>query len=617
MKSDLGINGPYINICQMVKRACLNNENSVAIEIGDHQIKYGDLLQMVTDVRDELDVVLKDGHGVVEVVGHRSTEVVIATLAVWFSGRTLMLIEDTLPKDRQKRMRQLVPSVGTIQCGKVGEITVSQTDPVSNIFQNLDGKLAQDDCAYVAFTSGSTGSPKAILGSKVGLSHFLDWQVSEFGINADDRFAHLTNLTFDVWLRDVFTPLIAGGTLCIPEQLQIGTSELLDFLSKRKITALHSVPSVASSWLMNANLGESIESLRLAFFAGEPLDANLIKRWKKIFPKCCVVNLYGPSETTLAKHFKRIPSNVRSGVQSIGMPIPGSKTFILNEKLEPCEVNKKGEICISTEYRSFGYLADNGLYSPFVKFEHPDGNVYWIYRSGDIGFCNDAGEIEICGRQDDQVKINGVRIELNEIKSVICEQNGVRQAFVCAITEGNGKVIAAVIEASPKILDDVKIVLKCTLPSVMVPSRVLIVPAMPRLANGKLDRVKLTDSLKIHSCEKRLVQGLIVPDTSRDRISQIWQQVLQCRTLFSYQNFFDVGGTSLSIVDLHSRIEEEFKVRFPMVKLFEYSDVRGQATLIDQLLVGMVDRADPRPKRPALQSMRRHRIITARRGRPV
>src|SRR5690606_16358703 len=131
-----------------------------------------------------------------------------------------------------------------LRCGAKTDLVMATVPPT---------RLASPDSdhAYIAFTSGSTGRPKSILGSHRGLSHFLQWQGREFDIGLSDRFAHLTNLSFDVWFRDAFTPLIHGATLCIPADYQLGARDLFDFLDKHSITAMHVVPSVANHWIHN------------------------------------------------------------------------------------------------------------------------------------------------------------------------------------------------------------------------------------------------------------------------------------------------------------------------------------------------------------------------------
>lgn len=573
-------------IHRLLQQSCTHYSEHIAIECDRRQISYAELSQLVEPLRKQLAQLLPEG-GVVAVVGHRSLEVIVASWSVWLSGLTLMLIDDSLPPDRQALMSESVPPDATIDCHHVNGIVVRATGHTLPFWQRVQTAEAppQGDRAYIAFTSGSTGRPKAILGSHVGLSHFLLWQRDEFRIAPGDRFAHLTNLSFDVWFRDAFTPLISGATLCIPEALHLGAAELFEMLEEQAITTLHVVPSVANHWIHSAPPRTPINVLRLAFFAGEPLEGVLVRRWAETFPACQVVNLYGPTETTLAKHCKLVSSQAPDGVQSVGRPIPGAATYILDEQLIPCADGTQGEICIETPYRSHGYLSQQGLVTPFMQFELPGQKPSTIYRTGDIGLRNADGEIEILGRKDDQVKINGVRIELLEIKSLIASWPGVRDVFVCVVQEQQGKAIVAVVESHQALAEDITSLLRQKLPAMMVPSRILFKPALPRLPNGKINRASL-QALAASLPTLAAVSPRTIDGPPKDRLTRIWRDLLGQRPIEHSSNFFESGGNSLSIVELHARIERTFKIRLPLVRLFEHSSVMAQAALIAQLLGG-------------------------------
>src|SRR6185295_11814989 len=169
--------------------------------------------------------------------------------------------------------------------------------------------IAPDDAAYIFFTSGTTGTPKGILGCHKGLSHFLQWQSETFRIGPSDRAAQLTTLSFDVVLRDIFTPLVSGATLCLPDEPDnFGPDQLIAWLGREKITCLHTVPSLAQYWLAHSSGRVPLPDLRYVFFAGEPLLDTLVRRWREVLSETGeIINLYGPTETTLAKCFYRVP----------------------------------------------------------------------------------------------------------------------------------------------------------------------------------------------------------------------------------------------------------------------------------------------------------------------
>lgn len=443
----------------------------------------------------------------------------------------------------------------------------------------------------------------------------MQWQRDEFDIGPGDRFAHLTNLSFDVWFRDAFTPLISGATLCIPPTLQMGAAEMIAWLQQQAITALHVVPSIANHWMNFGGPMASGAQLRLAFFAGEPLEGVLVRRWHLAFPQCQVINLYGPTETTLAKFCKRVHAQVLDGVQAVGQGLPGANAYILDDQLALCEDGVQGEICIETPHRSHGYLDGQQLVPTFIQWAPPDRAPGWIYRTGDIGLRNAQGEIEILGRKDDQVKINGVRIDLLEIKSLIASWPGVLDVFVCTVPQSHGSSIVAVVEGPPSVAVELADMLRRRLPAVMVPSRILAKSALPRLPNGKTDRaacriLAAREPSSPHQVAEAEPGGLI------DQLTAIWRSLLSLDHVDPTRRFFELGGNSMTIVELHARIEQGFQVRFPLVRLFEHASLSDQAGLLMQLLGAPAGARQAASASDDSRSRLRARAIAARQRAP-
>ena len=242
-----------------------------------------------------------------------------------------------------------IPGLQIVTVGTYGAV------PVAPVTVTLP-ELSADDPAYIFFTSGTTGTPKGVLGRHKGLSHFLTWQKNTFGIRPDDRCAQLTSLSFDVVLRDIFLPLVSGATLCLPdESSDAASSDILRWLNRESITSLHAVPALAQTWLGDAD-GVSLRNLRWIFFAGEALTGALVQRWRDTFPESGrIVNFYGPTETTLAKCFNIVSDPPSAGVQDIGKPLPHTQALVLNAHGGLCGVGKPGEIAIRTPFRTAGY----------------------------------------------------------------------------------------------------------------------------------------------------------------------------------------------------------------------------------------------------------------------
>ncbi|WP_213939391.1 non-ribosomal peptide synthetase [Pseudomonas sp. dw_612] len=562
----------------LVQRACKAHAKRIALCEGDGQISYGELHKTVQAIKADIQASAVVAGSIVAVIAQSSAQAITTALAVWAADCTLMLIDAGLPDERRQAMLKAVPTRAVIRCqaaaGSLIEIVEPSADAGAGVFEK-----SGSDYAYIAFTSGSTGKPKAIVGSHNGLSQFLVWQRSEFSITPDDRFAQFTNLSFDVWFRDVFTPLISGATVCIPEQRLLGAQAAISFIRENAITAVHVVPSIAGLWVSQQAGEPPIETLRYSFFAGEPLDAGLVTQWTNLFPGSQVVNLYGPTETTLAKHFKRLGTPLAAGIQSVGHPIEGATSFVLAEDGTVCGVGETGEICIATPYGSHGYFADGVLISPFVTGVYAPDPSLAVYRTGDIGRSGLDREIEILGRQDDQIKINGVRIDLGEVKSVMLGFPGVATVFACARTTRFTKTIIAFVESPACAVDQLLGYLRDRLPSVMLPSDVHVLVTLPRLPNGKLDRKRLTE-LANQPIEFTANTQLDQSRSVIQRLEHVWREVLDRQQVSRTQNFFDMGGNSLSIVVLHEHLQREFNVKIPLVRLFQYSTIDSQVELV-------------------------------------
>ncbi|MHA1830460.1 MAG: amino acid adenylation domain-containing protein, partial [Candidatus Helarchaeota archaeon] len=285
-------------------------------------------------------------------------------------------------------------------------------------------KTPSDDGCYIITTSGSTGKPKAILGSQKGLTHFINWETNEFNLNENTKVSFLSHVTFDVSLRDIFIPLCTGGTLCIPkEETKQNPFKLYKWIQNNRITLIHIVPTLfrllTKAIHEFSNEKNVFPNLKYILIAGETLYGNDIINWRNIVGNHVeLVNIYGPTETTLAKLFYRIKDKTIAPeeIVPLGKPIPDTKIMIIkNDKL--CTNGEIGEIHIKTPYMSKGYFNDPVLNKMFfIKDPIKTNGSEIVYRTGDLGKFLPDGNIQFIGRKDNQIKLYGKRIELGEIE---------------------------------------------------------------------------------------------------------------------------------------------------------------------------------------------------------
>lgn len=591
-------------VTEMITDWAARLPQQVAIRQGDQEWQYSELVERAQHLaRLLLASGLKPGD-VVVIEGMRSFGMIATMLATWWSGGCLLMLDRHLPLARQQVMVDAAQAKYLIHIKKSDDVETAVFTTQSTLhhfsvlaltgFAHTDQPIPTvplppvtgDDAAYIFFTSGTTGTPKGVVGCHKGLSHFLSWQRSEFNITPQDRCAQLTALSFDVVLRDIFLALVSGATLCLPEDDYFDPNVLLPWLDAEKISVIHTVPTLAQSWLTNAPEGVSLQSLRWAFFAGEPLTNTLIQRWRQSFPQTGdIVNLYGPTETTLAKCFYVVPEMVLPGVQPIGRPLPETEAIILNRTGQLCGINEVGEIVLRTPFRSLGYV--NGTDEDNQRFvvnpfrQDPQDILYY---TGDRGRYKPDGVVEILGRRDHQIKIRGMRVEPGEIEAAICRHVFVQQATVIMYTDNDNMEenrLAAYFVAWQQLApSELRRFLKESLPDYMIPAVLMQLEALPTTPNGKINRRELPSPLADRT---QLDVVYMPPQTQLEHtIAAVWRAVLSVAEIGIHDNFFDLGGHSLSLIEVQSRLQKELPFPITAVTLFQYPTISTFAHYISQ-----------------------------------
>lgn len=440
-----------------------------------------------------------------------------------------------------------------------------------------------DDGCYIITTSASTGQPKAILGCQNGLSHFIHWEIAEFGLDQDMRVTLLSPLTFDVSLRDIFVPLSVGGTLCIPDgETRHRPGKLFDWMRDSGITLTHIVPTsfrLVTREIEDSGTGEdALPNLKYALIAGEALYGDDVIKWRRATGNHIeLVNLYGPSETILAKLFYRIrDKNFAPGeIVPIGKPIPDTEVLIMkNDKL--CPVGETGEIYIKTPFMSKGYYNDPKLNEmSFVRNPLVSDRKDILYKTGDLGKFMPDGNVRFEGRLDTQIKLYGMRIEIGEIEAVLRQHPQVRQTAVAARPDsfGNTRLVGYVVPqpGQKPAVESLRRSAGDNLPDYMVPSVFVTLKALPLTHNGKINRGALPEP---DGRRPEMEQAYVSPSTALERnLTEMWRHVLDLNRVGVHDNFFDLGGTSILAVKIAALMQKTFDIEVPIVKLFQYPSI--------------------------------------------
>ncbi|TCS92394.1 non-ribosomal peptide synthetase [Hazenella coriacea] len=579
----------------------------VALSHRNQTLTYEELIQRVEEMGEHLQLQGVKPREVVAIRGQRSIPLMVSLLSVWKTEAVFLLIDPDLPASRQELLLEESAASWLIDL-HTEQIDVGFAEQFS--IQRLTSKQIPSDWehleldpAYIYFTSGTTGKPKGVLGSHQGLSHFLQWQRSEFAVGPSDRVGQLTNLSFDVFLRDSLIPLISGGTLCIPDHPEdISGEYVIPWLEKEKITLVHTVPSIVQTWLSRSESFESLASLRLLFFAGEPLTGSLVQRWRRQFPQSGkIVNLYGPTETTLAKCFYVVPDRVPQGMLPVGQPIPQTQVYVMDSAERMCGVGETGEIVIRTPFRSLGYLESYA--STFAPHPVLDDENDRVYYTGDRGRLRPDGLLEVLGRSDEQVKIRGVRVDLNEITNTLVRHEEVESCVVLACPKEEESFLAAyLVPVTHHSLNTnrLRTYLSEFLPPVMIPTAFMLLEQLPLTPNGKIDRKSLPKPEML-----QVTTEMVAPRNQiEERMIQIWSEVLtiESQQIGINSNFFELGGHSLLAMQVLTRIEKEFNKSIPLKQFFEKPTIADLSAAVEQ--VSKLSR-----KKPVLRKISREQHI--------
>jgi non-ribosomal peptide synthetase component F/acyl carrier protein len=461
--------------------------------------------------------------------------------------------------------------------------------PCDKITDDPVHAIDEEDPCYIFYTSGSASDGKPIAGCHKGLTHFINWEINEFKLDNNIRVSQLARIVFDASLRDIFIPLVIGGTVCIPgEDVRSNIAHLSEWLKKSHVQLVHTVPSFFR--LLNKEMQEGeykkdnnpFPALRWVLMAGEPLYAKDVQQWRELTGDHTeLVLLYGTSETTLAKTFHRIQEVPDSPGQPIhaGKPIAGAFVAIVNDN-KLCRVGEIGDVYIKTPYRTKGYY-NNPALTALHFVQNPVNNQARdiVHKTGDLGRYLPDRSIEIIGRTDDQVKVNGVRVQLHAIAQCMMCREGVEEAVV--LVRKNKEQFTELIAYYTGTADqsNVRQYLHENLCESVVPGYIVRVEEFPLSANGKIN----TKELRLPGNElfSDLVYEAVRPGIETE-LEQVWKDILGVKRIGRKVSFFEVGGNSLKAIQLVSRVYKTYKVLLKISDVFANQTVEQLALLISQ-----------------------------------
>lgn len=519
------------------------------------EITFGDLRERVTAIRSLLQASDVSAGDRVAMLVDRSPDVAAVILAARALRSIVVPVSPDYPRERIEHVLRdsqpkLLIHASAIDLGfESPSISLSTLEGCGTPAHHSErsDKPSDQGIASLIYTSSSTGKAKGVLIPESAILNRLHWMWRSAPFENTDVMVVQKSASLVASAWEYFGGLLRGvSTLILTREQLLDPDLLLSTLARRRATHLFASPSLLTGLIASQERQRRATSLRLVTSSAEPMPASLPVRWRASFPDVPLWNFYGATEcASNASAYKTSDADDGSSLVPVGHPIDNVKLYVLDDRLKRVPVGAAGELCIAGRCVSAGYWRDQERTSRcFVPNPYGDGQYSVLYRSGDIARISTSGLVEICGRSDNQIKVRGYRVELEEVEKALESHPAITKAAVVADGKvGDRRLIASVIPARDTLSsEEIVTHLKHTLPSYMIPGAFRLVDSIPLTANGKIDRAHLS------SVPYREVGPVpsAEPRTRKERILVgIWQDLLGVERVGIDQIFFDIGGDSL------------------------------------------------------------------------
>jgi amino acid adenylation domain-containing protein/non-ribosomal peptide synthase protein (TIGR01720 family) len=571
--------------------------NDRALCFGDEIWSYAELSDCSNRLARKLVELGVQADDLVGVAIQRSPRLVVALLAVLKAGAGYLPLDANMPRERLASLlgdaKPRVVLTDTVARGALPEVTTAWC--VERDWSELDvlDGLAPPRCArseavaYCIFTSGSTGRPKGTLVTHASLVNHMDWMRATFDVDRGDRVLQKTSIVFDASVWEFWLPLLLGGTLVLASpDAGRDLSALARDVLEQKISVLQVVPSMLTALLETPAGKQAVSRLDYLFCGGEVLPPQLLQEIADLPRSPRVVNLYGPTESCIDATFFDCSGWEPGARVPIGRPIVNVQALVLDDVLSLAPELVTGELYLAGAGLARGYLEQPSLTAErFVPNPYGQRPGERLYRTGDLAAFRADGLLEYRGRTDHQVKLRGYRIELGEVEKRLAQLDGVQGAVVSVSGVGAGARLVAHVVVPPAVDQEtelrsaLRVALSRQLPEYMVPSVFIFMDALPLTPSGKVDRRALpaadaTEAQSTHAPPRNELERILV---------RLWQETLGVQSVGIHDDFFDLGGHSLSMTRLASRIRSELAVELSLRRLFEVRTVAALAEVIDAM----------------------------------
>lgn len=578
---------------------------SVALAFDDRELTYAELNARANRLAHRL---IRMGVGPDVIVGicvERSFDMVVGLLAILKAGGAYMPLDRMLPLERlsfmldeaqppvlltQERLLERLPSHWSeVVCFDSDAEAIDQESE-----ENPSRPTDPDNLAYVIYTSGSTGKPKGVMISHRGLVNYLTWATAAYRVADGEGAPVHSSIAFDLPITSLFPPLLTGGAVRLLGEGDEISSLCEEFESRRDYSLVKLTPAHLDAISRLRIDSHAPTGVRAIIIGGESLNRESLTAWRGMPDGPRLINEYGPTETVVGCCVYEVRDDESArGAVPIGRPIANAQIYILDDNLRPVGVGMRGEIYIGGEGLGRGYInqpartAERFIPDPFSRREGDR-----LYKTGDIGRFIADGNIEFLGRIDSQVKVNGFRVELEEVSSALIELPSVGDAVVLVQERGpaDKRLIAYVVANSPArpSATELRESLANKLPVYMLPSHFVFLDKLPLTRNGKVDR----EALAMADVERPELQpSFASPRTPLETsIAEVWASTLGVKQVGINDHFFDLGGHSLLATQIVSRIRDGYDVDIPLSWFF--TEEPTVAKLCEAIQESLIEQAE-------------------------
>ncbi|MFD3700115.1 amino acid adenylation domain-containing protein [Streptomyces sp. NPDC058646] len=558
-----------------------------AVLTADGSISYGELLHRAAHAASWL-----RAHGVArgELVGlvmHRGPEQIIGILATVLAGAAYLPVDAALPAARQEymlgdgRVRCVLTNTGFTAASLAScDLTAAPPDAPAEVPPRLPGS-GPDDLAYVLYTSGTTGAPKGVMVTHRNVANLVADCHTRFRIRPGDRFFAISAFNFDLSVWDVFGALSAGAALVMPDRDKaVDPAHWLDLCRAHRVSVWNSVPAVVGLLHDQARADADVPpALRLVMMSGDRLPPALPAALRALKPGLEVVSLGGPTETTVWNILHPVRED-EDGSESIpyGRPNANNRAYVLDRDGLDAPDWVTGEIVAAGTGLARGYWGDEQRTAE--RFFHDPGRGERLYRTGDLGRYLPDGEIQILGRSDFQIKVNGYRIEAGEVETRLAAVAGVAQAVVAA---GGNRLVAHLVAEGPDRpgLAELRRALRADLPDYMIPAVAVWHDALPLTKNAKVDRTRLAALVTDEPQAAAAATGAAGPATATEKVlADIWATVLRRADVGAEDTLGSLGGDSIAAARILTAARKRFGITLTLDQFAEVDTVRAMAAAL-------------------------------------